>query len=331
MNAINAPVQFNFHSNAIRVVTDENGEPWFCAKDVCDVLGYKNDSKAIADHCRNAGVTKRYLGVTTGKTKDGGDAAQQVAVTFINEGNLYRLIIKSRKPEAEPFESWVCDDVLPSIRKTGKYEKPPYGLKSLEAPRAKKHIKGGLELHQQDAINDFIKQRLQSVPQHKRGSMATRIYSAITNKFGTKGMKDGYKNIAPEHFDNIIQLIARLPLDEENLGLLHITPLELDALVKQRVDKALEGEVLPKPDVTLSFSRLTDNRHRRWLVTQAKDEMVMFWPPTDDQEIMSWQDFRKKIAYEPTELQALIEQLPIDLLPGVLNLSARRLAASIKG
>ncbi len=121
-------------------------------------------------------------------------------------------------------------------------------------------------------------------------------------------------------------------------------------LVDERVKKVLEGEIELKADcpkyhaqqaqspalesghgITLTFPWLTDNRHRRWLVTQAKDEMVMLWTLEDNQEIMSWQDFRKKIAFEPTELQALIEQLPIDLLPGVLNLSARRLAACIKG
>lgn len=105
---------FNFKSNAIRVVADDKGEPWFLANDVCNVLGYKNTSKSIADHCRVGGITKRYTPTESGNQE----------MTYINEGNLYRLIIKSRKPEAEPFESWVCDEVLPSIRKTGSYTAP---------------------------------------------------------------------------------------------------------------------------------------------------------------------------------------------------------------
>ncbi|SFK64188.1 BRO family, N-terminal domain [Nitrosomonas aestuarii] len=107
-----APVVFQFHSTSIRTFVDDHGEPWFCAKDVCDVLGYTNYSKAIKDHCREKGVTKRYS-LTSGGNQE---------LTFINEGNLYRLIIKSRKPEAEEFEIKLMDEILPTIRKTGRYQ-----------------------------------------------------------------------------------------------------------------------------------------------------------------------------------------------------------------
>ena len=115
-----AALTFTFSTQALRVVTID-GEPWFCAGDVCDVLGYANSRKALADHCRAPGVTKRDMGVITGKKADGTDAVQQVSVAYINEGNLYRLCIKSHKPEAQKFEAWVCDEVLPAIRKTGRY------------------------------------------------------------------------------------------------------------------------------------------------------------------------------------------------------------------
>ena len=103
---------FTFKSNSVRVITDNNQEPWFCANDVCDILGYSNARDAISKHCKAGGVAKRDT-----PTKS---AVQEM--TFINEPNLYRLIIKSRKPEAEPFEAWVFEEVLPQIRKTGKYE-----------------------------------------------------------------------------------------------------------------------------------------------------------------------------------------------------------------
>jgi prophage antirepressor-like protein len=103
---------FKFESSAVRVVTDDKGDPWFCAKDVCTVLGYTNDSKAVKDHCKPWGITKRYLPTSSGPQE----------LTFINEGNVYRLgIIRSYKPEAKRFEYWVYDEVLPSIRKTGSY------------------------------------------------------------------------------------------------------------------------------------------------------------------------------------------------------------------
>ena len=104
--------EFKFQSSQLRVETDEHGNPLFCAKDVCLVLGYSNDRDAVLRHCKAKGVVKRDT-LTDGGTQQ---------LTFIDEGNLYRLIIKSNKPEAEPFEAWVCDEVLPTIRKTGSYE-----------------------------------------------------------------------------------------------------------------------------------------------------------------------------------------------------------------
>lgn len=101
---------FNFKDLPVRVILDPKGEFWFCGTDVCHILGYTNSRKALQDHCKQGGVTKRY---TPTKSAD-------QEMTFINEPNLYRLIIKSRKPEAEPFEAWVFEEVLPQIRKTGK-------------------------------------------------------------------------------------------------------------------------------------------------------------------------------------------------------------------
>lgn len=109
-NQVQFPI-FNFNSSQVRVIVDPNQEFWFGAKDVCDILGYVNDTDAIKKHCKEKGVAKRYSPTKGGKQE----------LIFINEPNLYRLIIKSRKPEAEKFEAWVFEEVLPQIRKTGKY------------------------------------------------------------------------------------------------------------------------------------------------------------------------------------------------------------------
>ena len=101
-----------------------DGEPWFCGSDVCDALGYENSRRTLSLHCREGGVSKRYIGVETGKRQDGSPATQKVEMNFINEGNLYRLILRSQLPSAEKFESWVCDEVLPSLRRRGRYELP---------------------------------------------------------------------------------------------------------------------------------------------------------------------------------------------------------------
>lgn len=109
---VTTPVVFNFNSLSIRAITDEQGNPWFVASDVCNILGYRNLRQTVADHCRQDGVSKRYVIDRMGRKQE---------THFINEGNLYRLIIKSKKPEAEKFERLVMEEILPAIRKTGSY------------------------------------------------------------------------------------------------------------------------------------------------------------------------------------------------------------------
>lgn len=86
-----------------------DGKPYFVASDVATALGYANPRKAVLDHCK--GVTKRDTPTSSGIQ----------SMSYIGEGDLYRLIMKSKLPNAEKFESWVMDDVLPSIRKHGMY------------------------------------------------------------------------------------------------------------------------------------------------------------------------------------------------------------------
>ena len=99
----------------------ENGNTLFCATDVARMLGYSNPHDAIARHCR--GVVKRE-GVSTTTNQHGVSTQQTNQMSFIPEGDVYRLITHSKLPTAEKFESWVFDEVLPSIRKTGAYMTP---------------------------------------------------------------------------------------------------------------------------------------------------------------------------------------------------------------
>ena len=122
---MNTQVQFstfNFHNSPVRTITDPKGEIWFCGTDVCNILGYVNPRDAISKHCKVGGVAKRDTPTTSGNQE----------ITFINEPNLYRLIIKSRKPEAERFEAWVFEEVLPQIRKTGSYSQNTHEIRPLE-------------------------------------------------------------------------------------------------------------------------------------------------------------------------------------------------------
>ena len=90
-------------------VIEENGKYLFCGLDMAKALGYSNSRKALIDHCK--GVTKRDT-LTVGGTQQ---------LSFIPEGDVYRLIVHSKLPSAERFERWVFDEVLPSIRKHRAY------------------------------------------------------------------------------------------------------------------------------------------------------------------------------------------------------------------
>lgn len=94
----------------LRVVQDEQGEPWFVAKDVCDALGLgrQHDStRYLDDDEKGEGLVNTSSGVQT--------------MVTVNEPGLYRLILKSRKPEAKAFQRWVTHEVLPAIRRDGGY------------------------------------------------------------------------------------------------------------------------------------------------------------------------------------------------------------------
>lgn len=92
----------------------KDGKEYFPATDVAKVLGYTNPHKAIRDHCKQEGVNETLVPTNSGKQMK----------KFINEPNLYRLIAKSKLPQAEQFEKWVFEEVLPSIRKHGAYMTP---------------------------------------------------------------------------------------------------------------------------------------------------------------------------------------------------------------
>lgn len=101
----------NQEFGAIRTMRDERGEPWFCAKDVCDALGYDQTHKAVKRHVEEGDGTKRPTPTTSG--------IQQML--FINESGLYALILGSKLESARRFKHWVTSEVLPSIRKQGGY------------------------------------------------------------------------------------------------------------------------------------------------------------------------------------------------------------------
>ena len=129
MNENQSTIFTNEEFGNVRTIVIE-GKPYFCAKDIATALGYSNPRASVSRHCK--GVTKRYI-LTEGGNQE---------MSFIPEGDIYRLIIRSKLPSAEKFENWVMDEVLPQLRQTGSYSMTKQDSYMIEDPieRAKRWI-----------------------------------------------------------------------------------------------------------------------------------------------------------------------------------------------
>jgi len=113
-------VPFAFEDCTIRVITDDNGETLFVAKDVATALGYSDTDDAVRSHCKHMILLKAGeltgLGMTNPPSR---------GLTVIPESDVYRLTMRSQLESADRFQDWVCEKVIPSIRKTGGYQAIP--------------------------------------------------------------------------------------------------------------------------------------------------------------------------------------------------------------
>lgn len=162
---------FSFESHPIRTFLLE-GEPWFVGKDVCEALGYKDTVNAIKQHCK--GVAKYHPLQTAGGLQE---------VRIISESDTYRLIVGSTLPEAERFEQWLFEEVLPTIRKTGRYalgaQNQEYRLHTLRL-RVLKDLASTRDAFQRHALLDSLTHvnaslNLPMPPLHLLGKPAEQI------------------------------------------------------------------------------------------------------------------------------------------------------------
>jgi prophage antirepressor-like protein len=144
-----------FKSLKVRIILIDNKE-WFVSKDIATLLGYSDTDKAIRQHCKKANSIidlsnpdkmsglnfSQYFGNNWKKTK------------VIPESDVWRLIIKSRLPEAEKIEEWIMEEVLPSIRKTGSYSLQTENKTEFDFEEIQKVVKIGVEfLNEFDNLN----------------------------------------------------------------------------------------------------------------------------------------------------------------------------------
>ena len=106
----------------VRTTINKKGEPWFCAKDLCDVLGYKRADLAVKQHVRSSDAAKRCVArIAKNRYGECNGKMQVVPMIFVNESGFYALVLGSKLPSAVKFKDWVTSVVLPQIRKTGGY------------------------------------------------------------------------------------------------------------------------------------------------------------------------------------------------------------------
>lgn len=178
---------FNFNNAPLRTLTDKAGEPWFVAKDICNILGHSNVSMAL-DRIDDDERAKFNLG-RQGKTN------------IVNEAGLYSLVLTSRKPEAREFKRWVTHEVLPSIRKHGIYAtettidqilaNPDFGIRlltSLKEERAKR-IEAENQVKELEpkakALDDFT-----NVPETLLVREAAKLLSNAGTPIGEKELRE---------------------------------------------------------------------------------------------------------------------------------------------
>ena len=124
----------------VRTTIDEKGDPWFCAKDLCDVLGYKRANNAVRQHVNPLDALKQCIKVEDHIKRDGTIRERLIQMIFVNESGFYALVLGSKLASAMKFKDWVTSVVLPQIRKTGGYIPVHEGESEEEAIRNAEEI-----------------------------------------------------------------------------------------------------------------------------------------------------------------------------------------------
>ena len=112
---------YSLEFGRMRTMQDENGEPFFCGKDVCDALGYKKAYDAIRQHVNLSDTVKCGIARNVKNRYGESPKTQMVQMLFVNESGVYSLVFGSKLESAQRFKHWVTSEVLPAIRKNGGY------------------------------------------------------------------------------------------------------------------------------------------------------------------------------------------------------------------
>lgn len=196
----------------IRTVTINN-EPWFVGKDVTDILGYTNSSKALADHVDEEDKLNNVSLSSLGQR--GG--------WLINESGLYSLILSSKMPTAKKFKHWVTSEVLPSLRKTGSYEMKNYSpeMKAILMHdekivkidgrvtdlENKMVIDYGQQQTLKNEVNKVVVKALGGKESNAYKEVSKKVFSEINHDIQEKFTVNSRNNVPKKKFDEAIAFI----------------------------------------------------------------------------------------------------------------------------
>lgn len=218
---------FNYQNlGQVRVSTLYTGEPVFCLVDICNILGIKNSSR-VMERLLTPGVHTMNLGVQTGVKTDGTPAIQFVDMTFVDQGNLFKIIFTSRKPEAQNFANWVSYEVLPSLMNKGYYAMPNM------SPMEMIHSISGELIEQKKTLDEYgnvIAQHTQQINEHTRmiEILEREGYYTISGYAKLKGIPltlNDARNLGSRATEICIQRnIAVAPVQHDRLNYVHAYP-----------------------------------------------------------------------------------------------------------
>lgn len=206
--------KFNFEGADVRTfLIDE--EPYFVGKDVTEILGYQNASKALADHVDDDDKLNNESLSSLGQR--GG--------WLINESGLYSLILSSKLPSAKKFKRWVTKEVLPSIRKTGVYQARPLTVQE----QIKLIAQGNNEMNERlenieqrmglpgNMAHEFTQRRNKKIIQVLGGKdsnayqdkqLRSRTYRAMFTAYKNVFMQDRYNDVPLKRFDEVVKFVG---------------------------------------------------------------------------------------------------------------------------
>ena len=182
-NPTAVPAIFSYQDKRVSVVPDEHGEPLFHANELCALLGYSNPWDAVRRHVDEDDLVKREVIDSLGR--------KQMA-NWVREPGMWALVLGSETKDAKRVKRWVTHEVLPAIRKTGRYEAG--GRRQ------------GLTPEQQRDVQRAVRNKVAMTDTGRYGYIT--IYDAIKDRFGV----GTYKDVPSERFDELLDFVKKLQI-----------------------------------------------------------------------------------------------------------------------